>query len=265
MALELLNDWDMLRNLAIIALIFSSGLLQAETAGKNMASECPNLVSSEEFQLLPSGPGAVDVNGKTARVYPLEFTLRNLGLPPNGDYSGVGNIALVGEGFGRLLPHILNTNDAVIAIDLWYGETSFLANNEMSLNMMRYIESYGPFLAPGSATNLPLKDQSQMLVLSHMLLLNLGDFENQFYAVNEATRVLAPGGKAIFAYHGQGVSTSGLKSALESEWGSKVKVSSKVFASRLDFSESADVAPDRAQDDPVHMTVHQLIIERLEP
>ena len=265
MALELLNDWYMLRNLAVIALIFSSGLLQAETPGKNVASECPNLVGAGEFQVLPSGPGAVDVNGKTARVYPLEFTLKNLGLPQNGDYSGVGNIALVGEGFGLLLPHILQTNDAVIAIDLWYGETGFLSNNEMSLNMMRYIENYGPYLAPGSATNLPLKDQSQKLVLSHMLLLNLGNFESQYYAVNEATRVLAPGGKAVFAYHGQGVPTNALKSALEAEWGSKVKVSSRVFASRLDFSESADVAPDRVQDEPVHMTVHQLVIERLEP
>lgn len=251
--------------MAAFWLFLSLGPTWAQATGKNQAGQCPILVAPSEVQIHAEGPGVMTVNGKAARVYPLAFTLKNLGLPANGNYSAVGNVALVGEGFGQLLPHILESNDAVLAIDLWYGESDFSDTNEMSRNMRAYIGEFAPWLVPGSAMKLPLQDQSQQLVLSHMLLLNLGSYENQFHALNEAARVLAPGGKAVFAYHGQGVATNSLKEALEAEWGENLRVSREVFASRLDFSDSHDIAPDRVADDAVDMTVHRLTIERIAP
>lgn len=261
MALKLLNVFIMLRIIAYTFLLGFASLSWAATPPKNVASLCPNLLKSTDYFMADSpGSPTVEINGAVARSYPLNFILKNLDIKPTLSFESSGNILLIGEGFSPLLPHILQSNDSTIAVDLWYAEEQFAGNNPMGQNMREYIGKHRAHLVPGSALQLPVVDQSQNLVLMNMLLHNLNSFEEQVTAINEVTRVLAKGGRAILAYHGLGVSNSALKQALEAEWGDIISVHVEVLASELDFQQDPRLAPDRFDDEPVSMTIHRLTI-----
>ncbi|MCB0389926.1 MAG: methyltransferase domain-containing protein [Bdellovibrionales bacterium] len=140
-----------------------------------------------------------------ARVYKLEFILENLGIDKatSEDLFTGKKVYLIAEGYSPLLPFLLFNGADVIAADIWYHLAIPESLNQQA--MQKFVESYRHRLQLASALHIPQMDNSQDFVFSHMLLNNFLNKDMKVRheyisrVLEEAIRILKPGGKAIFA------------------------------------------------------------------
>lgn len=165
---------------------------------------------TSEFQVRENGAIIFNVKagGARAQVYPLDFTLRNLGLTEQ-DLPLLGpNVVLVGEGYGRLFPVLHGISLlSVRAYDPIYGIRP-IPQGHMGELLQQFLHAHASTnrLISASADQLPEKSNSVDTVIGHMLLNNFTDADDRWMqqgwkTVIESVRVLRRGGKAIF---GQG-------------------------------------------------------------
>lgn len=98
----------------------------------------------------------------------------------------------LGEGFSGLVPFLLSQGVEVKGLDLWYHALEDLPAQNNTVRLMReYTRNYGKHLIQGSASEIPLEDNSVDVILSHQLLNNL-DQRTSREVINEAIRVIRP-------------------------------------------------------------------------
>ncbi|MDD0853365.1 class I SAM-dependent methyltransferase [Halobacteriovorax sp. GB3] len=98
----------------------------------------------------------------------------------------------LGEGFSGLVPFLLSQGIEVKGLDLWYHAMDDLPANNNTVRLMReYTRNYGKHLIQGSATDIPIEDNSIDIIMAHQLLNNL-DERTSREVINEAIRVIRP-------------------------------------------------------------------------
>lgn len=161
---------------------------------------------------------SVTVPGQDAPVslitYKLEFILSNLGLKRSQlreTFAGK-KVLLVGEGFGELLPALLDAGADVQAVDPLYA---FVGHSDFSLEgvdpsnvtMLEHIRSflyrYNSLLHAGVADQLPFADDTFDFHITHLVYNNFitasGNVDTLaiLEAVHESIRVLKKGGQSL--------------------------------------------------------------------
>lgn len=132
-------------------------------------------------------------------AYPLSMVKESLGLSENmlERLPADSKILSVGEGASDLTPSLRKKFPNTKALDIWYSEKGLPAP------LQSYVDKNHAHLITGSATNIPLPDQSQNLVLSNYLVTNFKDSAMKHKALDEIVRVLAPGGEARITVFGK--------------------------------------------------------------
>lgn len=154
-----------------------------------------------QAQVATNAAGTMLMNGVPTRVYPLRLALEHFHIV-EADLEQIRgkSVLVLGEGFGELLPALLNVGAHAVAVDLLYGvKTEALPESWMNERILGFREQYGSHLVAGSALNLPFASGRFDFVLSHMLLNNFVNDQNAESALRiseEALRVLKPGGES---------------------------------------------------------------------
>jgi SAM-dependent methyltransferase len=168
-------------------------------------------------------------------------------------------VLLVGEGFGELLPALLEAGAKPRAVDPLYAlrdvndrliRMHLLKDSPNAklilLNLRGYLQEYDEYLRPAIAQRLPFKDESFDFVISHLLISNLfsphliGDHTYQseypaiissvISAILESGRVLRPGGEALHVIAGRDARPQflGDKGVLSPRYLRKLKMATKL-------------------------------------
>lgn len=141
-------------------------------------------------------------------------------------------VLLVGEGFGELLPALIDAGAKPLAVDPLYAlrsmnDRSFRMSSLKDspnarlvlLNLRDYLSEYDDYLWPALAQQLPFKEESFDFVISHLLISNLFSphfIDGQTYrseyraiifsvitSILESGRVLKRGGEALHVIAGK--------------------------------------------------------------
>lgn len=156
-------------------------------------------ILGNDYNMSLNSGGAVIVNGVPARVYPLKYVLNNLGLSGTKLTGMFGKkVLLQGEGFGELLPALVELGADVKAIDLWYDRKDF-PDSWMGQKMSSYVQTNRTYLVSGSAQEMPFEDESFDIVISHQLINNFDKLKPMARIIAESFRVLKFGGVAYHA------------------------------------------------------------------
>ena len=176
------------------------------------------------IQLPSYGSGVFALN-----TYSLKMTLEGLRITRDEFRSTFAGkkVLLIGEGFGELLPALLDIGAQPVAVDPVYTLEE-VPDEDWKLNavadrpniqpvvsrLRAYLEKYDEYLIPAVAQNLPFPDASFDFSISHMLLTNLihpvhAKIEDdpvsavirRFQStIMESARVLKPGGQALHVF-----------------------------------------------------------------
>lgn len=192
------NSFDKIIAKIVTALTLSIALVSTTYSASDAtkAPSCRQILSDVEIEsynqefILANG---VAVTGDF--LYPLHLVLSNLNL----DFVTIRNlrgkrVLSLAEGVSALLPFLLQQEVNSRGLDLWYSSTSNLPLNYTGRLMRQYVRTYGNYLIPGDARNIPLENESVDLIVSHMLVNNV-DFEAQKNILKEAMRVVKKGGE----------------------------------------------------------------------
>lgn len=225
--------------------------------------------------------------GGSARVYPLSFTLENLGLTEAKVASTKGKVLLLGEGYGTLLPLFLETSTAeVIAVDPIYALNP-MPEGFMGEALVDYIAEYSSHLESSSSDRLSAKSNSINFIYSHMLVNNLVDVKldskgepeidkkgNTVYdfskiavgTIREAIRVLKPNGRAVFAGMMTKEESEQLMDLVMSDGNSPEEKSYSFeiesFQNTVDYKSFGSLAPDQQDAEPFTETFSRVIIKK---
>ena len=144
-----------------------------------------------------STAGGITVTGEPQ--YDRNFTRKNLGLNVpiiNSWKKERKKILLLGEGYGSLLPLMIESGIEAKALDLWYGakEEDIPWQTQQYDDIISYLEKYKPYLIAGSALELPESVERPNIILSHQLVNNINPQE-KFRVIDECLRVIADKGE----------------------------------------------------------------------
>jgi len=152
-------------------------------------------------------------------TYTLDFILNNLGIEKSDlpkTFAGK-KVLLVGEGFGELLPALIEAGAAVVAVDPLYafvGQKDFStagvdsSNQTMLKHIQSFFDRYSAWLKAGVADRLPFENDTFDFHITHLVYNNFltpkGDTDTLaiLKAVHESIRTLARGGQSISVLNG---------------------------------------------------------------
>ncbi len=160
----------------IVFLIFSPGrAFGALTCEAVLRTASRELVVHMET----TAEGAIKINGAPARVYPLPMVLKNFRMTKADLEKFKGKkVLLLGEGFGQLLPALVEVGADVKAVDLMYSlDRTLIPDTWMGRLIRRFLDRYQDRLIPATAQNLPIADAEYDFVMSHMLINNFVSIE----------------------------------------------------------------------------------------
>lgn len=223
-------------------------------------------------------------NSSRARVYPLDYVLRNLGLTEAYIRNFTGRVLLAGEGYGKLLPEFLQSPRAVVtAVDPIYALNP-IPPGFMGEGLRDYVQRFAQYLNPASADRLPFETRSVDLYIAHFLVNNFGNTtvmnvpgvgQQEFFEflpivtnmVTESIRVLRPGGRAIFAGFVLSEDFENLMEDVEERYAGRPLdyriVEIATFDRVTDYATFGSLAPDFRHLRNEEETISRLVIERI--
>jgi SAM-dependent methyltransferase len=134
--------------------------------------------------------------------HPLDLVMKDLSLSDEWLRVHAGQtVVSLGEGTSGLVPHLLNRGLDAYGIDIWYDAVSKISDLAPMFphsigKLYQYSSHHTTRLIEGSASDIPLKDNSVDVIVSHMLINNLGSSFQKNRMLAEIVRVLKPGGEA---------------------------------------------------------------------
>ena len=154
------------------------------------------------IELAPDGYNVL-VNGYLVTGpwdYPSTLVRHNLGLPTTDDRGPLrGRVLSVGEGYGDLLPWMLQRGLDARAIDTWYHSERY-PRSYPARQMRQYSQAHGDRLVRGDGTRMPIADASVEHVLSHKMVNGMDEASVRAF-LRETVRVLVPGGEGrVFGF-----------------------------------------------------------------
>ncbi|MGZ3722686.1 MAG: class I SAM-dependent methyltransferase [Bdellovibrionales bacterium] len=195
-------------------------MVEASAAGVDTEVACARLLDSDvNVRLFANGRTLSITAGSDPDmglvVYTLDYVLKNLGLAKDelADTFAGKDVLLVGEGFGKLLPALLNVGARVTSVDPLYAidfsqvKRERLSRSEQVMlgSIAKYMNEFGPHLKAGLAQKLPFPDASFDIYLTHMVWNNFNNSDRSYKqveilaAIDESLRVVRPGGEIVSA------------------------------------------------------------------
>jgi SAM-dependent methyltransferase len=239
-----------------------------------------SLDPNQYFHAQENGKIAFGAAGGNGRSYPKDYTLEDFDLTERQIASMEGEVVLLGEGYGSLLPLFLGAPKVhVVAVDPIYALQP-LPSGFMGEGLKQFISQYSSHLNAASSDCLPMSDSSVDLIFSHMLINNLLDVKKDekgedvlefsqaaIDTIRESIRILKPGGKAVFVGYLDENDVRHLLEMVAANYHSPVApryhIDSKTFERTTDYRTFGTLAPDLQDRMPKKDMVSRLTIEKI--